>query len=110
LVAAGVDLTGWTLQQAVGVSADGRTLTGTGTGPMGSQAWIATLPPAQGPCYANCDNSTVQPILNVNDFICFQTKFAAGDSYANCDASTTVPVLNVNDFICFQTRFAQGCR
>src|SRR5262249_46161837 len=26
--------------------------------------------------------------------------------YANCDGSTTVPVLNVNDFVCFQTRFA----
>jgi DNA-binding beta-propeller fold protein YncE len=29
-------------------------------------------------CYANCDNSTMPPILNVNDFICFQQKFAAG--------------------------------
>src|SRR5262245_26370556 len=23
------------------------------------------------PCYANCDGSSVAPILNVNDFICF---------------------------------------
>jgi hypothetical protein len=61
------------------------------------------------PCYANCDNSTTAPILNVNDFICFQTQFAAGTSYANCDNSTTPPVLNVNDFICFQTQFAAGC-
>ena len=60
-------------------------------------------------CYANCDNSTSVPFLNVNDFICFQTKFAAGDSYANCDNSTSAPVLNVNDFICFQTKFAAGC-
>jgi hypothetical protein len=60
-------------------------------------------------CYANCDASTTPPILNVNDFICFQTRFAAGDSYANCDGSTTPPVLNVNDFICFQTAFASGC-
>lgn len=29
--------------------------------------------------------------------------------YANCDGSTTTPVLNVNDFICFQSRFAAGC-
>jgi hypothetical protein len=61
------------------------------------------------PCYANCDNSTATPILNVNDFVCFQTRFAAGDSAANCDNSTTPPVLNVNDFVCFQTRFAAGC-
>jgi hypothetical protein len=60
-------------------------------------------------CYANCDQSTMQPILNVNDFICFQSKFAAGDPYANCDGSTQPPVLNVNDFICFQGRFAAGC-
>ena len=61
-------------------------------------------------CYANCDGSTIAPILNVNDFICFQAKFAAGDSYANCDGSTTPPILNVNDFICFQGQFAAGCR
>jgi hypothetical protein len=60
-------------------------------------------------CYANCDNSSAVPFLNVNDFICFQSKFAAGDSYANCDNSTTAPVLNINDFICFQSKFAAGC-
>jgi len=60
-------------------------------------------------CQPNCDESTIPPVLNVNDFICFQTRFAAGDPSANCDASTTTPVLNVNDFICFQTKFAAGC-
>ena len=49
------------------------------------------------------------PFLNVNDFICFQQKYAAGDGYANGDHSTTAPVLNVNDFICFQASFAAGC-
>jgi hypothetical protein len=29
--------------------------------------------------------------------------------YANCDGSTNVPILNINDFICFQGRFAAGC-
>jgi hypothetical protein len=61
------------------------------------------------PCYPNCDASTAPPVLNVNDFLCFQSKFAAGDPYANCDHSTTPPVLNVNDFLCFQTQFAAGC-
>jgi hypothetical protein len=61
-------------------------------------------------CYANCDGSTIAPILNVNDFICFQNLFATGRIDANCDESTTAPVLNVNDFICFQNKFAQGCR
>jgi hypothetical protein len=60
-------------------------------------------------CYANCDASTGAPVLNVNDFICFQNRFAAGDPYANCDGSTVAPALNVNDFVCFQARFAAGC-
>ena len=60
-------------------------------------------------CYANCDHSTTAPVLNVNDFICFTNRFAAGDPRANCDRSTTPPVLNVNDFVCFMAHFAAGC-
>src|SRR5690606_18778976 len=67
---------------------------------------IAVWDPPAPACYANCDGSTSQPILNVNDFICFQAAFAAGEPYANCDGSTSPPVLNVNDFICFQAAFA----
>jgi len=64
---------------------------------------------AGGACYPNCDGSTIVPILNVSDFICFQTKYAAGDPYANCDHSTIPPILNVSDFICFQTAYSAGC-
>jgi len=60
-------------------------------------------------CYANCDDSTGLPLLNVNDFICFQARFAAGNPWANCDGSTAPPILNINDLICFQSRFATGC-
>ena len=60
-------------------------------------------------CYANCDNSTTAPCLNVNDFICFNNAFAASLPYANCDASTITPTLNVNDFICFNNAFASQC-
>ena len=60
-------------------------------------------------CYANCDNSTIAPILNVQDFACFLNAFAAGDPYANCDRSTTPPALNVQDFSCFLNKFAAGC-
>jgi cytochrome c len=59
--------------------------------------------------YANCDQSTQSPVLNIADFACFLQKFAAGDSYANCDASTQPPVLNVTDFVCFLQKFAAGC-
>ena len=62
-----------------------------------------------GGCYANCDGSTVVPVLTINDFGCFLNRFAAGESYANCDGSTVVPVLTVNDFGCFLNQFAAGC-
>ncbi len=54
-------------------------------------------------CYPDCDGNQQ---LNVNDYICFQTKFALGDPYADCDGNG---VRNVNDYICFQTKFALGC-
>jgi hypothetical protein len=60
-------------------------------------------------CYANCDGSTIAPVLNVNDFTCFLNLYAAGDPAANCDDSTIAPVLNVNDFTCFLNRYAAGC-
>ncbi len=60
-------------------------------------------------CYANCDNSTSPPILNVNDFNCFLNRYAAGESYANCDGSTNNPLLTVNDFQCFLNTYAAGC-
>jgi hypothetical protein len=69
-------------------------------------------------CYANCDNSTTPPALNVEDFTCFVSQFATALAlphaeqiahYANCDGSTVAPVLNVEDFICFIDEFARGC-
>ena len=34
---------------------------------------------------------------------------AAADIAANCDGSTVAPVLNANDFQCFLNKFAAGC-
>src|SRR5712691_9226942 len=46
LTASGVDLTGWRLNSATGVSADGTVIVGYGTDPTGNiQAWIARLTP-----------------------------------------------------------------
>ncbi len=78
-------------------------------GGTGSATGSGTLILACGTCYANCDASTIAPILNVNDFTCFLNKFAAADTYANCDGSTTPPTLNILDFVCFLNRFAAGC-
>jgi hypothetical protein len=71
---------------------------------------IACCPVCPLPCYANCDGSTLAPVLNVADFSCFLQRFAAGDPYANCDGSTQPPLLNVADFACFLGQFAAGCR
>jgi hypothetical protein len=81
---------------------------------------IGTIKYTQAPvCYANCDQSSVQPILNVDDFTCFINSYAAASvlpqaqqvgHYANCDGSTAAPALNVDDFTCFINRFATGCR
>ena len=53
----------------------------TGTDPCGQNPISAVTnqletPPAT--CYANCDGSTNAPVLNVNDFVCFNNRFAAG--------------------------------
>jgi len=50
LVDAGLNLTGWTLQEAKGVSADGLTIVGYGTNPKGdTEAWVADLSPIPEP-------------------------------------------------------------
>jgi hypothetical protein len=84
-------------------------LIGDGGWTLESGFWSAIEPPAVVPCYANCDSSTVAPVLNIGDFTCFLQRFAAADPYANCDESTVQPVLNVGDFTCFLQRFAAGC-
>jgi hypothetical protein len=66
-------------------------------------------------CYANCDGSSVPPILNANDFQCFLNAFAGSvpvgqfAGYANCDGSSIAPIMNANDFQCFLNAFAAGC-
>ncbi len=66
------------------------------------EGFVATVPAAT--CKADCDASGE---LDIDDFICFQTRFAISDPYADCDASGG---LDIDDFICFQTLFAIGCQ
>jgi hypothetical protein len=87
----------------------GNRFTGTAPGNALRMDFTFTAVGGGGGCYANCDDSTTAPVLNVADFTCFLQRFAAGESYANCDQSTTVPVLNVADFTCFLQSFASGC-
>ena len=69
---------------------------------QGRGAWTATLQY----CYADFDDDGA---LTVNDFIEFLNAYAAGRAQANCDQSTVAPMLNVNDFICFLNAFNAGC-
>ena len=44
LAGLGIDLTGWRLEEATGISADGLTIVGWGSHQSGTEAWIATIP------------------------------------------------------------------
>jgi hypothetical protein len=99
------DGAGLTLDGTVG-QADAGALS-SGTTELTGGYWANAVDTA--PCYANCDQSTAPPVLNVGDFSCFLQKYAAGDAYANCDQSTASPVLNVADFTCFLLKYASGC-
>jgi len=78
-------------------------------GPNWGSSRSFVLKPIAPSCYANCDGSTAAPALNVQDFICFLNRYAAGDPNANCDGSTIAPILNVLDFGCFLNAYAAGC-
>ena len=102
LMSLGLNLVGWTMTKATGVSADGRTIVGNGVNPLGQdEAWIAFLGDAV--CYPDCNTDGA---LTVADFGCFQTRFVAGDPYADCNGDAQ---LTVADFGCFQTRFVASC-
>ncbi len=49
--------------------------------------------------YTDCN---VDCQLNIEDFICYQTRFALGDPFADCDGDGK---LTVDDFVCFYTCF-----
>ncbi|MFN0134298.1 MAG: GC-type dockerin domain-anchored protein [Phycisphaerales bacterium] len=91
----------WPNQPVGVITVEGRVLSNSGT-----TIGVLIPPPS---CYANCDASTIQPVLNVADFVCFLNRYSAADPYANCDGSVTPPILNIADFTCFLIVFAAGC-
>ena len=61
-------------------------------------------------CYADCDTTTGQGVLDIFDFLCFGNRFAANDPYAcDCDTSTGLGVCDIFDFLCFGNAFSAGC-
>jgi hypothetical protein len=66
--------------------------------------------PSGNTCYADCDGSTGAGVLDIFDFLCFQTSFVTGSSYAcDCDQTTGPGVCDIFDFLCFQSSFVAGC-
>ncbi len=64
----GLDITGWTLEVATGVSADGRTIVGSGVNPFGKkEAWLAYLGPAH--CPADLDGDGVVGLGDLPTFV-----------------------------------------
>ena len=59
------------------------------------------------PAVVNTGNSAFGPVIDIGAFEA-QVQ-VANACYANCDGSTIAPILNVSDFICFQQKFAAGC-
>lgn len=60
----GVDLAGWTLHFAWGISADGSTIVGTGNSAAGNEAWIATLGATTDPADLDGDG-----VVGISDFL-----------------------------------------
>jgi hypothetical protein len=50
----------------------------TATAGSGGNFTVVRITAEGSACYANCDGSTTEPVLNVEDFICFINAFAAG--------------------------------
>ena len=72
---------------------------------------IARLDSGHCGCYADCDHSTGVGVLDIFDFLCFQSEFVAGGSFAcDCDTSTGPGICDLFDFLCFQSAFVVGCQ
>ncbi len=81
----GLDLTGWVLSEANGVSADGLTIAGSGTNPLGkAEAWIAHL----GCIPGDTNNDGACSPADIDRFIaCLLTGHTCGCADVNGDGS-----------------------
>jgi probable HAF family extracellular repeat protein len=86
LPALGIDLTGWTLTQATGVSADGLTVTGNGTHNGATEAWVASIGGSAPGISGDLDCDGVHDGRDIGPFLIAMLDAAAYDAnYPNCD-------------------------
>jgi uncharacterized membrane protein len=96
----GINLTGWRLQSANAISADGRVIVGRGTHSGNTEGWIAALAP---PCPADFNHSGA---VNSQDFFDFLSAYFALDPSADFNHSGAI---DSQDFFDFLAAFAAGC-
>lgn len=100
----GLDLTGWTLERATDISADGRTLVGWGNhSGYGQEAWIAMLgPPACLTCPGDSNNNDAVAGEDIQGFVAC---FLAGDPSAtgclcsDMDGNDSLDATDISQFV-----------
>lgn len=98
----GLNTTGWAIQFALGVSADGRTIVGAGVNPCGVQeGWIAYLG-TERVCPADFNDNGA---LSVQDIFAFLNAWFAGDPRADFNGCG----LSVQDIFDFLNAWFTGC-
>jgi probable HAF family extracellular repeat protein len=117
LVNAGIDMTGWSLTEAKGVSRDGSTIVGTGMNPAGSiEAWIATIDvPAR--CVADVDDGSGAGVpdggVTIEDLLYYLVLYGNGALAADVDdgsgTGTRDGGVTIEDLLYYLVRFEAGC-
>jgi uncharacterized membrane protein len=99
LVSRGVDLRGWTLYTASGISADGRTVVGSGVDALGRHGgYVVTI--ADCPAGFNADG-----VINTQDFFNFLDAFLLSEDTADFNDDTAI---NSSDFFDFLNAYFAG--
>jgi hypothetical protein len=106
LTGLGLDLGGWVLREARGISADGRVIVGTGTNPDGNfEAWRVELTPPILRGDANCDGAVdffdIDPfLLALFDLPNYQATYCDGSLVAaDVDCSGAIDFFDIDPFL-----------